>query len=418
MSTDHGARAHATWSASSTARNWACPGALTLAGQIEQPPESLAAAWGTACHQLAEKCFRDKTNPLDHIGETEQTASFTIDVDEELAQTAQDYVDYVRQASLAADWLKIEERFSLDAIKPPFDAGGTADAVIYTSALKLLEVVDLKGGRGVRVDAKGNPQGRTYALGALLAHPGLDVERVQVTIVQPRVSRTPKQETIHVADLIEWANDLKAKMHLVDQARRELQVCSPSVWADRWLRAGDHCSKTFCPAMATCPAARTKALAEARVWFSPEGEAQRPNSPDTFPPEELARILDAADMIQDWLNAVRAYAHAQAEGGVVIPGYQLADKRATRKWSVPETEVLSTLFLQADLLPDDLYAPRKLKSPAQVEKMLGEPKKAGSVLDGLYSKESSGTNLVAVGKTDRPAVTPSVNQFFTAEKDA
>lgn len=416
--TDHGARSHATWSASSTARNWACPGALTLAGQIEQPPESLAAAWGTACHQLAERCLRGKANPMDYIGEVEQTQSFSIEVDEELAQCAQDYVDYVREASRAADWVKIEERFSLETVKPPFDAGGTADAVVYTSALKLLEVIDLKGGRGVRVDAKENPQGRTYALGALLAHPGLDVDKVQVTIVQPRVSRTPKVEIIHVADLIEWANDLKAKMYLADQARRELQVCSPDVWEDRWLRAGDHCSKTFCPAMATCPAARKKALAEARVWFSPEGDMQRPNSPDTFPPEELAKILDAADMIQDWLNAVRAYAHAQAEGGVVIPGYQLADKRAIRKWSAPETEVLSTLFLMADLLPDDVYAPRKLKSPAQIEKMLGGPKKAGSVLDSLYSKESSGTNLVAVGKTDRPAVTPSVNQFFTAEKDA
>ncbi len=82
--------------------------------------------------------------------------------------------------------LWIEQRFKLEAINPPFEAGGTADAVIFHDGAQLLEVVDLKGGRGIVVEALGNKQARTYALGAVLNNPGLDIQEVKVTIVQPR----------------------------------------------------------------------------------------------------------------------------------------------------------------------------------------------------------------------------------------
>jgi hypothetical protein len=52
--------------------------------------------------------------------------------------------------------------------------------------------------------------------------------------------------------------------------------------------------------------------------------------------------LNSADLIQDWLNAVRAYAHSQAEMGVSIPGYQLVDKRATRRWTIEEDKVYAS----------------------------------------------------------------------------
>jgi hypothetical protein len=79
----------------------------------------------------------------------------------------------------------------------------------------MLEVVDLKGGRGVVVEVKGNPQLRTYALGAMLANPGIDVSHVQVTIVQPRAPHKDgriRSERFHVADLVEWTAELMAAM--------------------------------------------------------------------------------------------------------------------------------------------------------------------------------------------------------------
>ena len=394
---NHSARDHAPWSASATARNWACPGSFALAQTVAQPPESEAAAWGTACHQVAEKCLNAGFDAVQLVGRHEKTKDRFVEVTDEMAECAQEYVDYVRRLATVADSVKIEQKFSLAKIKPPMEAGGTADAVVYTKELRLLEVVDLKGGRGVVVDAKGNPQLRTYALGAVLANPGLDVERVQVTIVQPRAPHKEgriRSEVFHIADLMEWANDL-------------LEAMQRAVAPDAPFEAGDHCR--FCPAAAVCPALREKSLAEARMVFAPIDEPMaKPNSPDSYMPEEIARILDHADMIENWLNAVRAYAHAQAESGVVIPGYQLADKRATAKWKVEPEKVIGQLELMSNL-PLDEIAPRKLRTPKQLEKALGAQK---NLIDGLWAAESSGTNLVSSKKSTRPPVTPKVNQVF------
>ena len=54
---DHGAREHSTWSASATARNVQCPGALTLGRGVPEK-SSIHADTGTAVHQIAEKCLR------------------------------------------------------------------------------------------------------------------------------------------------------------------------------------------------------------------------------------------------------------------------------------------------------------------------------------------------------------------------
>lgn len=410
---DHGARSHAKWSASSTAANWACPGRLALLDGLPEQPENLAAAWGTACHQVAEKCLVNNQEASEFIGRIEATKDHKIEVDEELAETAQEYVDYVRGCSChgPGDWLKIEQKFSLADLNPPFEAGGTGDAVIYKAALRELEVADLKGGRGVVVEAKGNPQLRTYALGALLANPGLDVEHVTVTIVQPRAPHKDgriRSETFHVADLIEWTADLLDAMRRAHNAAKQAQT---EGWGRRWLHAGDHCK--FCPAAGFCPALQSRALEQAHSFFEPvSGDlVVTAPAPNEMAPEQLAKVLDSADLIGDWLNAVRSYAHEQAEAGVVIPGYQLVDKRATRKWK-DEDGVPQSLMYQFDLMDDDIYAPRKLRTPAQIEKLLkAEQKKQ---LAALYSAESSGTNLVSSNKTSRKPTAPRAQQFFSA----
>ena len=95
-SADHAARDHATWSASATARNWTCAGAIALNNRNSRPEvESEASAWGTACHQLAEKCFRTHSDAESFIGTVEKTKQRRIEVDEEVAETTQMYVDYV-----------------------------------------------------------------------------------------------------------------------------------------------------------------------------------------------------------------------------------------------------------------------------------------------------------------------------------
>lgn len=416
----HSARAHATWAASATARNWHCPGALALSqGVVDR--ESEAAAWGTACHQISEKCLRSGKDATDFIGETEGTERFKFEVDDEMATTAQEYVDYVRKTvSFNGDrdceaTLWIEERFSLTDLNPPFDAGGTGDAVIYKPYGKAIEIVDLKGGRGVVVDATGNPQLRTYALGALLAHTSLDVATVTVTIVQPRAPHKDgriRSETFDVGELVIWTTELLAAMKRSKQAMDEfVAVGSNTVlldeWRDKWLRPG---KCTFCPVEGSCPALKRDALSVASVWFDDQDKPQIGNAALDMTPEKMAQTLDLLPMLEDWVKAVRAFAHTQAEQGVEIPGYQLADKIGNRKWSDGTLEALVTTLHGAGLPNDELYVDPKLKSPAQMEKMLGSKRKA--LIEPFVTREVTGTNLVSSAKSTRPPAKTVAERFF------
>lgn len=414
---DHGSRAHATWSASASEANFNCPGRLALLSTLDyEDKESHAAAWGTACHQLSEKCFASEMDAIEFLGEIERTKTFTIEVDEELAETAQVYVDYVRGRvrDNPGCRLVIEQRFSLADLEPPFDAGGTGDAVILSPEAKTIEIVDLKGGRGIVVEATGNKQLRTYALGALLANPG-PWRTVRVTIVQPRAGHPDgriRSEEFHVADLMDWTQDLMAAMRKSWDAMEDLRHHTPEkVWAETYLHAGGHC--TFCPAAPVCPALASRSLEVAQTYFDDESKAVTvPPAPETLPIEKIVKILDHADMIQNWLNAVRAYAQDQAESGIEVTDgnstYVLTAKRATRKWK-DDFDVLD-LGLATGRDTAEFYQEPKLMSPAQVEKLLG--KKGFEAVSDLVVKESSGFNLTRSDKTSREAIVPPAKQFF------
>lgn len=408
----HSDREHATWSASATERNWNCPGALALTMDLPDDT-SEAADWGTCCHQIAETCLRDGREAAEWIGQTVKGKKHSFECDDEMAETTQVYVEFVRKLSRGADLsdlpLMIEQRFSLASLKPPFEAGGTADAVIYDPSTKSLDVVDLKGGRGVAVDATENKQLRTYALGAMLANPGLKVDTITVTIVQPRAPHPAgriRSETFHVADLVEWTGDLLVAMEWSKMAMEaKFNDLQPdAAWAAEYLKPGSWCDKTFCKARGFCPALQQAAYDAAGVWFDDLDQPRLANAPDAMSPEALAQALDAADMIEGWVNAVRAYAHTQAEMGVTIPAYMLVERIGRRRW---KDEAGAEAKLKA--LVDEPYT-KKLVSPAQAEKLLGK-KRAGEIAD-LIEKPVTGSNLVRADKTTRPAIPPAVEKRF------
>lgn len=420
---DHGARNHATWAASATARNWVCSGALALALQNPKPEvESEAAAWGTACHQLAEKCFRTGKDADEFIGTVEQTKRLKIDVDEEVAETTQVYVDYVRNRVIdyraefpgEAPIVHHEQALPLDKLGGPFDAGGTGDTVIYFPKWRLIEVIDLKGGRGL-VEAADNKQLRTYGLGSLLANPGLNVDRVKTTIVQPRAPHRDgrvRSEDFHVADLVEWTAELLERMKLSKQALDEFNTTPFAAWWSKWLTPGN-CK--FCPNEGSCPALKQAAFDAAHVWFDDLDRPQISNNPIFDTPEELAKTLDACDMLQDFINARRALAHQLAESGTEIPGYILVPKQGREKWNEGAEDVVVAAVQAAGLVQAKYFNPPKLKTPKQVRKALGKAKE--SVVAGMSFTPSEGSNLVRADKTTRAAIPAAVDRFFHEESE-
>jgi hypothetical protein len=412
---NHAERDHATWSASASSRNFKCPGALALTMNLPETT-SEAADWGTCCHQISERCLRDGGDADRFIGTTEKGKKYSFEVDEEMAETAQVYVDYVRSVYGTGKLFWIEQRFSLADLNPPFDAGGTGDAVVYLPAEKRLEIVDLKGGRGVVVAAKGNPQLRTYALGAMLANKGLDVEKVTVTIVQPRAAHKDgriRSETFHVVDLLEWTADMMGAMRASALALERKNAMPLSAWASEYLSPGDHCRDTFCKAAATCPALAQRALDAAGVFFEPVNDEPRlANAPDSGSPEERAKRLDMLDMIEDWIKQVRAHEHRLAELGQPAPGYGLVEKTGREKWADDADEKVREIVKKAGLAEDKWLNPGKLRTPKQVRDAIKKAK-IDADLSGLSVTPSGGTNLVRLDTTSRAVVAP-VNQHFTA----
>jgi len=421
MTRSHSDRSHASWSASATARRVHCKGSLVMEAQSPYDKESPDAARGTAGHEIAEKCLRTGENTMDYLDIVVHTKSHQITVDEEIANSAQVYVDYVRERleKYKAETgdeaiLMIEQRFDLSPLGTPFDAGGTGDAVIYFPLWKELEIVDFKNGRG-GVSEKKNPQLRTYGTGALLANEDREVEWVRSTIVQPRLlgSCPVRDERIHVSELIEWTAELLADMGRAKQAEEAYYASvNNSVlfdeWVDRWLTPG---KCTFCRREGDCPKLRKIRLEQASVFFEPDtGKAEIRNQPGDMSPELIAQTLDLLPDIEAWIKAVRAHAHNVAEAGTDIPGYQLSEKIGNRKWN-DENAAIAALR-EAGIDEDKVYV-KKPVSPAQADKLLGAKRK--DIIAPFVIREVTGTNLVSVEATTRPPAKSKAEQFIETE---
>lgn len=442
--TAHHTRSHAAWAASATARNTTCAGAMAMAEIAGPDVESEAAAWGTAAHQVAHKCFDERKDAVSFIGTLEKTEKFEFEVDEEMADTAQQHVDYCRDRLLSynrlvigdeANWAQtwVERIFTFEKLNPPFEAGGTGDFVIYFPLWRMLEIVDLKGGRGVVVEVKNNGQARSYGLGAMLEFPDLDVEIVRSTIVQPRAPHRDgriRSEEIHVADLVDWTGWLLDRMRRSKAASDVFSGTANRVlfddWAEAWLTTG---ACTFCPAEGFCPKRRREALAaagrKAAEWF--EDPTQSPkvmelyvahpqNTPALASPEELGHTLDGLEALESWIKAVRSHAHARAERGESIPGWMLVDRIGNRAFMEEnEAKLAAAIWKDLKLPREQIYEKPAIKSVAQIEKALGPRKAELAKLEGkLWHKPKKGSNLVSVNKTTREPAKSAPEKFFEA----
>lgn len=374
------AKAHAELGASSASRWMACPGSVRLSAGLPDVTTAFAQE-GTAAHALAELALHRGVPCETFIG----TVLEDVEVTEDMAAFTQVYVDECRRLQAATGTAWIEQRFTLASLAPPAPMFGTADFVAYDAATRTLYVRDLKYGQGVVVEAAGNKQLRYYALGALLsdAAKGKAIDAIDIGIVQPRAAHPDgpvRHEVLSLDELLLFADDLLAA------ARATLAFDAPLV-------PGPHCR--FCKASGACPAQHAAAQDIAQVEFGVV-EAQPP-APELLPPAVFAEVLAKLPVLEDWINAVRVHATRTLEAGGEVPGYKLVQKRAVRKWR-DEAEAAQRLEALGES-PDDLYD-RKLKSPAQVEKLVGKKHLPAD----LVIQQSSGT-VLAPSHDPRAAVT-------------
>ena len=384
---------HSALGASSAHRWMACPGSIRLSASIDSK-SSVYAMEGTAAHELGEQCLRTRTSPHDQIGKIIPVEDEEFTVDDGMADAVETYVQTVLgDYNEKTDVLAIETRFSLEKLYPGMF--GTNDASVYKPSDKKLIVYDYKHGQGHAVDVVDNPQLKYYALGACLLERHRPISEVELVIVQPRAPHKDgpvRRWSISAMDLMEWAGELVASAKATEAD-------------DAPVAAGDHCQ--FCAAAATCPELRSKALTAAKATFQAYPEGWTPPAPEGLTLEQLAAVMQRAELVKDWIRAVQEHAHQMAEHGHVIPGFKLVDKRATRKW---RDEIGAQDYaIKHGCGASQVYAEPKTKSPAQLEKMI--PKAAREGMAEFVSKESSGTNLVRDADT-RPEVLSAVAKAF------
>lgn len=399
MTVAHTTRAHAKLSPSAAHRWMECPGSIRLSEGIITKSSAFADE-GTAAHTLGELCLRTNTDPVDYLGGHVNIKTGKVsrnpgegdgifEIDDEMADAVGVYVETVRSLIEPGD--EVEYEVELDLTHIPGMKKGTGDVTVYKPAKRHLIIVDLKYGKGVAVSASGNPQERTYALGATQRYHNRGVDTVECVVVQPRCplpgDNPPgvRREIIDAVELLEFRFELAA-------------AAAETMKPDAPLKPGDWCK--FCPAAAGCPALRSKVEAVAELEFAPAD----------LEPEKMAGVLRQAGLIKDWLKAVEERANQMARDGSPPAGFKLVANRATRRW---KDEAAAVAFCTAvlDLTDDDIYVEPKVKSPAQMEKAVGSKRK--SELSGLIVSKSSGTILVAE-EDPRPAVKVDAEKEFAA----
>ena len=396
MNAPHKDRAHAALGGSGTGIWMNCPASIRLGRGIEKASSSFAAE-GTVYHELVETCLRTNTDPADYVGEINEADGHKIRVDEDMA----DHADAARRfyRSLVEDdmddWeVFYEQRVDLSHLHPAMF--GTADYVAYNPKTKHLRVADLKYGRGVAVEPQDNKQGLFYALGAVFRYHNQGLDKVTISIFQPRAPH-PKGPARH------WETDaislLEFKEDLIDAAKATEDPAAVAT-------AGDWCR--FCAAAAICPALKERAMKTAQAEFASDPE---------YDPAALAAALASADIVEAWLHRTREFAHAEAIAGRMPPGWKLVAKRATRKWQ-DDDAAKKTLTLVVGVEDEDLFEEPKFNSPAKMEKVLKakygfKGKAAGAEIEGLVSKVSSGV-VLAQEDDPRPAVRPDAAAEFDA----
>lgn len=366
---------HAKLSASGAHRWMHCPASIRLEADF---PDKFSphAAEGTAAHELAGQCLKGVVNADTYLNDN--VAGF--DVGQEMVDAVQIYIDYVRLCrSASGGELLIEQRVDFSPWVP--GGFGTADAVILGDGIAT--VVDLKYGKGVRVDAPYNPQAMLYALGTLNDHGYLyDIDAVRVAIVQPRLDHIDEW-TVDTAELLAWAE-------------AELQPAAAKALSPEAAPNPGEDACRFCRAKGACTALAEHNLSLVAEGFDNIADCPPPTQADLMADDMLGQVLPHLSSISKWIDAVRAEATSRLKGGGSVPGYKLVQGRSQRRWG---NEEVAAGALRKKLKVADIY-PKKLISPAQAEKLLGK----GNKIIEAHTIQPEGSPTLVPESDKRPAV--------------
>lgn len=391
---DHHERSHALLSPSGAHRWLNCTPSARLEEKMPPKPTSVYAEEGTLAHELAELFLRHDT--LETISDDEFSDKYEEIMNnklfsEEMLDVLPIYTDYCSEEFKAAKAenpnaeMLIETKVNISEYVP--DSFGSTDCSIVND--NVMEVIDLKYGKGIPVSAEWNQQEMLYALGMLSKFDMLyNIEQVKLTIVQPRLNSISSWQ-ISVDDLINWA---------VDELKPKAQMAYKGIGE---LSAGDWCR--FCAVKNRCRALYDKQLELAKYEFS---------APELLSDDDVADILKRIPQLVEWAESVKQYASDLAiNENKHWPGFKLVEGVSRRKWIDNEEEICNIIYEKfPEATEDDLFE-MKLKSISALEKQFGKKRVASELSECIIKPAGKPTLVTEDDKRPALGIEDAVKDF-------
>lgn len=376
---EEGTRAH-TWAgealeAGIEAADWLEHKRIAIVAIEDETLARLAALGDPEKHQIdVEMAWAARDEALEEL-ETNYPA--------DMGEYVQDYIDFVRGRVEEAKQrnpdaiVYIEQRVDFSPWVP--EGFGTGDCVIISD--EVLDVTDLKYGKGVFVGVEENVQLMLYALGAWNMFRHLfSIKRVVLNLYQPRISNIAQWE-ISVDQLLEWAD-----MTVRPTADRVWHAMETGDLSNVAFDASDYEACQFCKAKVHCRARRDRMVAMTKFEFAP---------PALLSDVEVIECLAEAKHLQKWAGDLETWALEEAGKGKKFKGKKLVEGRANRKYT-DELAVRTVLALEG--YTPAQYLKTKLVGVTDMTALLKGKKKFEALLGDLVSKPRG--KPVLVDETD------------------
>jgi hypothetical protein len=396
--------AHAKYAPSDSDRWLSCDAALSefpkLGGE-----DTVYSLEGTNAHQLLEDCLLEGADPSSYIGtELFEKATGKFAGKPELdSVVSKDMADHIQAVQLYI-YDRFENGYPNDECQLWTEAkveinalcSGTMDVALYWSEAKVLEVIDLKYGRGVIVSPD-SPQLKIYANGVIQKRK-LKPKKVLLTIAQPR--GFSKEGPIRTEEFHNYAEHFSAVIDRVEYLENlplEGRSYGPSDKACRW-----------CSGRNTCKGRDSVLFDKAKELFEKEDPVK--SEPDKVTPK-VRWLAEHGDSLVDEVNAAKAMLlqHVLRDGP--SHGYKAVLGRANRIWAASPEVVKEALRHEYRLRVSDFTQSKLLGIPA-IEKVVKKlkPDKVKDLKD-LIVKPQGSPKLVLDSSPGKPIIENAESMF-------
>jgi hypothetical protein len=341
-----------------------CPASVQMTADLADTP-SAAAEEGTIAHRWLERALTSWIATGDDDFECDNP---------EMKENLEPVFDYIidRYETMPGEskMIELEQRVDLHYMVGRDDLWGSADVIL--SSTEVIDVIDLKYGKGVFVEA-GTSQNKIYGLGCMAKYMQkskgeIPWSEINLTIAQPRYPGSDgsiiRTEEWTPGDLLDWCTE-----ELIPAAEASDNPLSEPIAGTKQCQ--------WCRAKSTCPAISARvddlcSVFEPVVNGNPGTTVATGimRTPDEMDIDELIEVHDNEAFILGYLKAVGQQLRTllEARDPRLKGKLKLVRSRRTNKWNMDQDDLLAELTVGKDRVPKkDLVVENVISAPVALK---------------------------------------------------